>query len=131
MTQAVEERERTGAETFPANRDEYVARHGNERPRALLGKKLASWGARHLPSARLRRRCLRAMGISLPTPDPGERAVGFQREVWRRIGEQPPRYILLTSNRSSLARSRSYDPFLEDKLRELLRTGYRLEADGG
>jgi hypothetical protein len=63
-----------------------------------------------------------------PLTDPGERAAEFQQEVWRRLTGAPPRYILLTSNRGSLARWRSYDSFLEDNLRELLRTGYRLEA---
>lgn len=71
-----------GATAFPANRDRYSAERGSERFLPLALRKVAGWGARSLPSARLRRACLRAMGVALPTPAAGERPAWLGRDVY-------------------------------------------------
>jgi maltose O-acetyltransferase len=57
--------------SFPAGRDEYVRAHGNERPLRLLRVKAFGRLGRALPWARLRRWCLRRMGVAI------ERASGL------------------------------------------------------
>ena len=70
------------APAFPADRDTYVAEHGSERTGSLFLRKLAGWGARRFPSARVRRACLKRMGISLPAPIDGERAAWVGHDVY-------------------------------------------------
>ena len=64
------------------DRDRYSAEHGSERTWRLFFRKVAGWGARSLPSARLRRTCLRRMGLSMPSPEQGERAAWVGRDVY-------------------------------------------------
>jgi len=70
------------SEAFPRDRDRYSAERGSERLLTLALRKLAGWGARTLPSARLRRVCLRAMGIALPRPASGERPAWVGHDVY-------------------------------------------------
>ena len=73
---------RSSSAGISIDRDRYSAEHGNERTWKLLKRKIAGWGARRLPSVRLRRACLRRMGISLPTPAPEERAAWIGHDVY-------------------------------------------------
>lgn len=50
---------------FPADRDEYVRHHGNEKVGALVRKKLCALGQGHFPSARMRRWLARRMGVTV------------------------------------------------------------------
>ena len=48
----------------------------------LVLRKLAGWGARRLPGVRVRRSCLRRLGIGLPRPGRGERAAWIGHDVY-------------------------------------------------
>ena len=71
-----------GSIRFPADRDLYVAEHGSERTGSLALRKIAGWGARKLPSVRLRRTCLRRMGVTLPAPIAGESRAWVGHDVY-------------------------------------------------
>ncbi|MEE8142428.1 MAG: acyltransferase [Planctomycetota bacterium] len=66
-------------ETFPITRHEYVSRHGNERFWRLFWKKICSRGQRSLPFVSTRRRCLRWLGVQLPS---GEKPAWIGADVY-------------------------------------------------
>jgi hypothetical protein len=72
----------TALRAEPVPRNTYAAAHGSERLLPLALRKILGWGARSIPSARLRRACLRAMGVSLPAPASGERPAWLGHGVY-------------------------------------------------
>jgi acetyltransferase-like isoleucine patch superfamily enzyme len=68
-------------ETFPARRDEYSRRHGNERARVLVYRKLLGRLQRRLLWGRLRRMACRMLGVRIEA-EPGVRPPWIALDVY-------------------------------------------------